>query len=35
MLLNNTTEKDLPFVYKKIARIDLEAEVVSLDEYRN
>ena len=35
MLLNNTTDKDLPFVYKKIARIDLEAEVVSLDEYRN
>lgn len=35
MLLNNTTEKDLPFVYKKIERIDLKAEVVSLDEYRN
>lgn len=35
LLLNNTSEKDLPFVYKKIARIDLTAEVVSLDEYRN
>ncbi|MGN0475290.1 MAG: NAD-dependent epimerase/dehydratase family protein [Acutalibacteraceae bacterium] len=34
LLLNNTSEKDLPFVYKKIARIDLTAEVVSLDEYR-
>lgn len=35
LLLNNTGEKDLPFVYKKIGRIDLTAEVVSLDEYRN
>jgi hypothetical protein len=35
LLLNNTSEKDLPFVYKKIGRIDLTAEVVSLDEYRN
>lgn len=34
LLLNNTSENDLPFVYKKIARIDLTAEVVSLDEYR-
>lgn len=35
LLLNNTSDKDLPFVYKKIGRIDLTAEVVSLDEYRN
>lgn len=35
LLLNNTGEKDLPFVYKKLQRIDLQAEVVSLDEYRN
>lgn len=34
LLLNNTSDKDLPFVYKKIERIDLTAEVVSLDEYR-
>jgi hypothetical protein len=35
LLLNNTSEKDLPFVYKKLQRIDLQAEVVSLDDYRN
>lgn len=35
LLLNNTTDKDLPFVYKKLERVDLQAEVVSLDDYRN
>jgi hypothetical protein len=35
LLLNNTGEKDLPFVYKKLQRIDLQAEVVSLDDYRS
>ena len=35
LLLSNTSEKDLPFVYKKLQRIDLQAEVVSLDDYRN
>ncbi len=35
MLLNNTSEKDLPFVYKKVQRINLTAEVVPLDEFRS